>query len=320
MRGQNSTSGRVEQADTKILVNGVKPERSANDSHDQRDAGKKLGRAKRRYVTKAMVEALRGKLNTRQWSSLRDIGRLGVATGRQLERLHYDHSDSGRRLARLELSQLVDWQVLQRLTRRIGGVRSGSKGYVYALGLAGQRLLWPNRARYRQPWTPRPRYLRHALNVSDLYVRLREAETEQPIQLSIYDAEPRCWRSFAGPGGAPTTLKPDAYVELNVGDFEDRYFIEVDLASGDGPRILAKAKTFVRYWQSGKEQEESQVFPIVLWVTTTEERRSFIVDVLTKLAPDQWQVFAVTTIDKAAALMASGAATAISNQREEVNE
>ena len=72
------------------------------------------------------------------------------------------------------------------------------------------------------------------------------------------------------------TLKPDAYAVLYQGDFEDRLFIEVDLGTEDGPRILAKARTFMNYWRSGKEQESTGIFPLVCWVTDTEQRRDFL--------------------------------------------
>jgi hypothetical protein len=188
--------------------------------------------------------------------------------------------------------------VLQRLTRRIGGVRAGSRGFVYALGVTGQRIVYPNRHRYREPWTPQPSYLRHALTVSELYVRLREDEPNGHLRLVAYDAEPRCWRSFAGPGGAMVTLKPDSYAVLHQGDFEDRLFIEVDLATESGPRILKKAKTYVAYWRSGKEQETSGIFPLVCWVASTEERREFLSRMLERLPDVERPIFTVTTTEK----------------------
>jgi hypothetical protein len=267
--------------------------KSANDSH-----GQQIKRAPRRYFTKAEVIAIEARLNDRQRSCLIDIDRLGTATGRQLERLHYESTDAGRRLCRLELARLVELGVLQRLTRQIGGVRSGSRGYVYALGLTGQRIRHPNKLRYRPPWTPQPSYLRHALNVSDLYFQLKEAERTGHLELATYDAEPRCWRSFAGPGGQMITLKPDAFASIYQGDFEDRLFIEMDLGTEDGNRILAKCKTFLSYWRSGKEQEHTGVFPLVCWVATTEARRDFLLRTIERLKEPEQAIFTVTIRDE----------------------
>jgi hypothetical protein len=131
--------------------------------------------------------------------------------------------------------------------------------------------------------------------VSDLYVRLRETERTSSLELMTYDAEPRCWRSFSGPGGVKTTLKPDAYAVCYQGDFEDRFFLEVDLGTEDGPRLAAKARTFVNYWRSGKEQEASGIFPLVCWVTDTEQRRDFLARTLDRLPEPERALFTVTT-------------------------
>ena len=288
----DASSGRVEWEHPIRSEHAGNSPKSANDSYGQNGST-----AQRRYTTKAAVEALREKLTDRQWSCLRDIGRLGTATGRQLERLHYEATETGKRQARHDLAMLTSTRALQRLTRSIGGVRSGSRGYVYAVGVAGQRLLSPGKARYRPPWTPQPSYLRHALNVSDLYVQLRLAERAGLLELDAFDAEPRSWRSFAGPGGGMVTLKPDAYAALLLGEFEDRYFIEMDMATESGPRILSKAKTYIRYFQSGREQGASGVFPIVVWVTTTPERRDFIVRMLAKIGEPDRAIFVVVTRD-----------------------
>ena len=287
-------SGRVESNMPNTPQNAGLSRNSANDSHDDQ---LRTTSSSRHYVTAAQLERINSKLSDRDRSILIDIGRLGTASGRQLERLHFGSSSSDRRSARLALSALVASQVLQRLTRSVGGTRAGSKGYVYALGLAGQRILNPNKQRYRPPWTPQPSYLRHALSVSDLYVQLREAERDQSLELAVYDTEPKCWRSFAGPGGSMATLKPDAFATLYQGDFEDRYFIEVDLGTEDGTRLLTKARTYLRYYQSGKEQEASGVFPLVLWVAHTPERASFIAMTMQRLKPAEQQLFATCTRD-----------------------
>jgi len=290
MTVQRPASGRIESDAALSPLRMPKEGRTANDSH-----GRRSREEGRRRITKADAAAVGERLSARERACLDDVARLGTATGRQLERLHYEQTETGRRTARIELRRLTDLGVLQRLTRRIGGVRGGSRGFIYAVGVIGQRILYPDRIRYREPWTPRPSYLRHALNVSDLYVRLREAERIADLQLVAYDAEPRCWRSFFGPGGAVVTLKPDAYVVVYQGQFEDRLFIEVDLATEDGPRILAKARMFVNYWRSGKEQGASGVFPLVCWVTETGERRAFIDHILDRIGESERALFTVTT-------------------------
>ncbi len=263
-------------------------------------------KAKRVYVTRAHIEAVKGQLKGRQWSILFDVWRVGVLSGRQVRRLYYGESAAEGRLARKHLTQMVQWRMIDRLERSVGGQRSGSAGYIYSLGPAGQRLLEPERKRSRPAWTPQMSYLRHALAVSELYTRLREHERTTQMQLVTFDGEPVCWRHYFGPGGARSVLKPDALAVTGIDNYEDRYFIEADCGTESGPRIAAKARMYVRYWQSGREQAETGIFPYVLWLAPNTKRASFLVDVLAKLDAEHWRLFLVLTTDEAPGRMAMG--------------
>jgi hypothetical protein len=245
------------------------------------------------------VREVAARLSDRDWAILADVERLGVASAQQLRRLHYEQSPSGSRLARMDLARLVKQRVLSRLDRRIGGVRSGSDGFVYALDVLGQRLLDPEAHRVRTPWTPGASHLGHALAVSDLYMRLWEYSGDW--QLVSYETEPTCWRSFHGPGGQRVTLKPDALVSALSGDYDERNFIEIDQATEATTRIAAKARLYVRYWQSGREQISQGVFPRVVWVTPNERRRDQLAETLANLDAEHWQLFVVTTTEDAVA-------------------
>lgn len=261
---------------------------------------------RRAYITRTCLERLQRQLTARDRALLATVARLNVASGQQLRRLHYPDTDSGRRLARLDLARLSEWRVLARLGRRIGGVRAGSEGYVYALDVAGQRLLddRPKR-RHWAPWTPQPSHLRHTLAVSELYVGLRLAEG-QSNPLPTFDTEPRCWRRFTGPGGGPLVLKPDAYLVIDSGPYEDRYFVEIDCGTESLPRLADKARLYTRYWQSGREQAPSGVFPLVLWIAPDPKRVNAIVDALARLPASDWQLFVVTTAERATSQLIAG--------------
>jgi hypothetical protein len=293
-----------------------KGSKSANDSIEQFNLLGRGQRAKRAYVTRRYVKTVSGRLNGREWAILRDVGRLGVASGKHLQRLHYGPSPAGGRLARKHLGELIRWQVLTHLDRSVGGVRSGSSGYVYALGVTGQRLLEPDRWRFRPPWTPGASHLRHALSVSELYVQLREAEKAGSIDLLAYDTEPQCWRRYFGPGGARSNLKPDSLAVVGLNEFEDRYFIELDLGTESGPRITTKAKAYVRYFASGREQAETGVFPYVLWVAPNPERADLLMDALARVPAEYWRLFQVTTTSNAVQRITDEASQSISNQKE----
>jgi hypothetical protein len=192
-------------------------------------------------ITAAGVRGLSELLGDRDMELIRSLGQVRVATTRQLERLHFHEGTplSNARVCRRTLDRLTGWKVLERLNRRIGGVRAGSASFVYVLAVAGQRLLGAGGPaggrRYQRPWTPSAAFLGHALAVTELYVRLVEGPRRQGFELMEFQGEPRCWRSFTGPGGEPVSLKPDAFVRLATPEFIEHAFVEVDRGT-ESPR------------------------------------------------------------------------------------
>jgi len=301
----HAISGRVEApADTDLEPGGIGVV-SANDSLKEFWNNRGCVVTRRAYATRSRVALVAQQISQRDRAILADIRRLNIASGQQLRRLHYADTDTGKRMARLELARLTQLRAVARLERRVGGVRAGSDGYVYALDTLGQRLLEPERRRYRSPWTPQPHHLRHALAVSELYVRLREAERGMNAHIEVFDTEPSCWRSFTGPGGSRIVLKPDAFAVVSGQSYEDHWFVELDCATESSPRIVSKAKLYARYWQSGREQASSGLFPGVLWVAPSERRRNQIVRAIATLPADTWQLFVITTLDVASGLILS---------------
>ena len=272
----------------------------------------------RRYITKVKVERVAASLTRRDRELLNTVARVSVASERQLRQMRGAESASARRLFRMDVARLVELRVLARLERRIGGVRSGSDGYVYALDVVGQRIAQPSRRSYRPPWTPQPMHLRHALAVSQLYVDLSRTTTDD-VRLTIFDAEPAAWRFFHGPGGTRLVLKPDAFVVLTGRDYQDRSFIEIDRATESLPRIVDKAKAYVRYFQSGREQERHNVFPLVVWIAPDARRSGRLVEALSRLSADHWRLFAVTADDQAVESLVTGAFAPLTNRKEEIS-
>jgi len=219
-------------------------------------------------------------------------------------------------MARLDLSALVERRVLARLERSIGGRRAGSEGWTYALDVAGKRLLNPGQRRQWKPWTPDSHHLRHALAVSELYVQLRDLDRLGTVELEHFDAEPRCWRFFHGPGGAPLVLKPDAFVATATAEYLDSWFIELDRATEPMTVIIAKAKSYCRYWQSGREQMTEGVFPTVLFVVPDDSRQAQLVDMLSQLPTESAQLFQVAAADSVVRSMASGELIINNNPKE----
>ncbi len=249
-------------------------------------------------------------LSERDRAVTETVARLRLVSGQQLGRLLFSEGENPAtraRLARRSLARLTDLRVVTRLERRVGGVRAGSAGHVYALDVAGQRLVayWQGEgiARSRSAFEPGTPFVRHTLALAEHYVRLVEAEREGAVELLSFSAEPECWRRFTGLGGAALTLKPDAFVSLGVGEFEERSFLEIDCGTEGRSALLRQCRGYLDYFRSGAEQAASGVFPRVVWITTTERRVGLLTEVCAALPPEAWQLFVVGRPERALSLL-----------------
>ena len=264
----------------------------------------------RQRISEARVAQLQEQLGQRERAVIETLDNVRLATASQLERLHFTQGMplANARQCRRTLKRLSELRVLARLDRRVGGVRSGSAGYIYALDVAGQRLASASGPaggiRVRRPWTPGAPFVRHGLAVTELYCRLREAERAGKLDLLEFWAEPLCWRRFTGVGGGRVVLKPDAFVRLGLGEYEHASFIEVDRATQSGPTVANKLTVYRRYWQTGREQERFGVFPRVVILAPSEVRREALVEVCGKQPADAWALFRVAHYDAALDVLA----------------
>jgi hypothetical protein len=252
-----------------------------------------------RYATRAAVEQLASRLSTRDRAVLQTVSSLRFVSGAQLTRMHFyeaPSADANARTARRVLQRLVQLNCLHRLPRRIGGVRAGSSGFVYCLGLLGQRLAvlwgWQPGRRTRRSHVPGLAFLNHALAVAELHTLLTEGDRAGRFELLELAAEPASWRSYGGIGGQ-RVLKPDSYLRAHVGEFEDSYFIEVDMGSEGSQTLDRKLREYVAYAASGQEQTRRGVFPRVLWLTPDETRSGVIAGCVQRLPRQAGELFAV---------------------------
>lgn len=265
----------------------------------------------KRLTTTALV-ALAAELSERERRITETAVRLRLVSGKQLERLFFAEiaSVAGRgRIARRTLARLVERRVLGRLERRIGGVRAGAAGYVYYPAVGAQRLAayWQGEGlrRTRSPHEPNRAFVRHALGISEAYVRLVEADRDGRIELLEFQAEPVCWRSFTGPMGT-AWLKPDAFVRLAPDAVSERHaFLEIDCGTEGRAALTRKARVYLAAWQAGIA---SEVFPRVVWITTNERRVQLLVDICASLPAEAWKLFAVTAPERALDVLSGGAA------------
>ncbi len=178
---------------------------------------------------------LRTQLGERDLAVLESLATLRLLTGKQLQRLHVaDGSPLTRaRRARALLQRLTNLRLVTRLERRIGGIRAGSEGHLYTLSGLGQAVLSPDAPpgrRRRSLGQTKPWFQDHLLAVAELAVKLSVYTRDGRAELLAFETEPACWRRFTGSGGQLITLKPDAYVRIGLGEYEQRAFLELDLA------------------------------------------------------------------------------------------
>lgn len=244
---------------------------------------------------------------------LETVGRLHLASHAQLAALlalglSSDGAPASRaRQTRRVLQRLAEAGLLARLERRVGCVRAGSSGFVYYLGPAGQRLLayWQGRGLIRGRTRPEPgtSYVAHRLAVSQLYVDLCLAEKVGELELLQFDAEPDCWRIYQNGFGESVRIKPDAFVRLGVGAYEERAFVEVDLGSESRTVIARKLRAYSDYYRSGQEQATQGVFPRVVILVSTEARKAALVDVAARLPTEDWHLFTIGLLSGGARLL-----------------
>jgi hypothetical protein len=255
------------------------------------------------YVTTASVVALKRRLSDQDWAIVDDVQQMRLAAACDLQALAALRGEVQVRQFRRRLQRLFELGVLARLERRVGGERAGSSGWVYALGLAGQRLLDEgDGSSVRRPWNPRPSWLGHALAASHLYVELRQAEHAGQLKLLAYQSEPACWRVFAD-GPSSVTLKPDAFVRFEVGDDIVSSFIEVDCATESATTLNGKFDVYRRHWHSDDEQTRHGVYPEVLWLAPTPARCRVLEQVRARQPSDAQALHRVGLYQRARSLL-----------------
>ena len=260
-----------------------------------------------RYASRAAAVRLSEALSERDQAVLRDLGRVRVLTGTQLTRLHFGNLStvSRERTRRRVLARLTEHDLVTTLERRIGGVRAGSAGLVYTLGVAGQRVV-PLLAdeqpvkRPRHPWTPSQLFLAHTLAVSELYVRLVEAARADALALAAYQTVPASWV----PDGLGDWLKPDAYAVVRAGAVEDSWWIEVDRATESLPTMKRKLRAYLDFVQRGQLGPDDVVPRVLITVPDDKpKRQSDIRDLLAHLPEPADKLFHLTAFDTAVPYM-----------------
>jgi hypothetical protein len=263
------------------------------------------------------VEHIAERLSPRDTQIINTVHRLRLATGAQLDRLHFaDLADSCRgRVRRRVLHRLASWRVLATLPRRVGGVRAGSTGLIYSLDTVGAWLMRLHAATTghnapRRPTQPGTGFTSHTLAVSELYVHLVERARTGAFQVATFQTEPACW----WPDDLGGQLKPDAHTLLAANGYQDCWWIEVDQATETLPRLKKKLQNYLDFHRRGGIGPAG-VLPRVLITTPTAQRCTAITDLIAGLPPPADQLFRAVLHEAAADLLIHSLAQPIHSER-----
>jgi Replication-relaxation len=211
------------------------------------------------------VDIVASELSERDRAILASFRTVQLLTGEHIERLHCkDLSELSRARRRRDiLNRLVRLRILDKLPRRVGGIRAGSAGSVFGLGVIGERLITIGR---RSRWRGGIALVSHTLGVSEVFVRVKEVEAQGDIQNVSFVNEPQCWQTIEGDDALSDSwlLKPDALLSFERSGEMQNWFVEVDRGTESASTLRKKMTTYEAAWEAGFNIEG--VMPRVWWV------------------------------------------------------
>lgn len=223
------------------------------------------------------IQRIASQLSQRDWAIIRFIHQHRYATTTQVRRRfftqHASQSAATRACVRV-LDRLVTKRILTRLERRIGGVRHGSAAFIWCLDVVGDRLTHAGGSPRRRVHEPSFPFLAHTLALTEAHVQLHEAAGDGAFRLNEVQVETEAWRDYVSSNGVKRILKPDLMVTVSSDDYDDHWYVEIDLGTESLPVLLRKCGAYEDYRRTGRAQAEHGVFPRVLWVLPDSAREA----------------------------------------------
>lgn len=262
-------------------------------------------------ISRKHLEALVPTLIERDNNILTALRRCRYLTTKQIQRLYFTDASNptaGLRAANRSLKRLKELELVGSLARRIGGVRAGSGSLIWYLTDAGERLLRLGDGTVRprrRPHEPSLVFLKHTLAVAECFIQLTEICNGKGLELIKAEMEPDCWRSFNYKGSI-SALRPDLFALINCDEYEDRYFIEIDLNSEAPITVVEKCRRYYDYYRSGLEQKAHEVFPLTVWIVPDTARKESLIRHIREAFQKQPKIFIVITPEDLEPLIRQG--------------
>lgn len=280
--GRN-TGGKVEHPVIHSRVPG--PRRAAAAAHARTPGVRRTEPSSRRGPGTTGLRDMLARLSARDRLILTLLSNHKFVTTRQLQALAFTHHASelsAARTTRRVLQRLGRDGLLASMPRRIGGVYGGAENPVWHLTPTGYRLvhLAAGHADGSAPLRirePSKRIIEHCQAVAEARIAVERTSREfGDISVVQVTTEPDTWRRYAGPMGTTEVLKPDLELVTRMtdddGQYEDRWFLEIDLDTEHPPVVVRQCQQYEDYRRTGLEQERKGVFPLVVWVVPDEAR------------------------------------------------
>ncbi len=263
-------------------------------------------------VGKNQLEKYSEELTERDREILASLKKCKFLLTGQIQRLHIIDASTqkaARRAAARELRKLKDYGLVATLERRIGGSRAGSGSLIWHLTEAGERFLVmdnPEQYTRRRYLEPSRMFLKHSLAISECYVQLVEICRRTPgLTLLTADWEPDCWRPYSHHGNT-VQLKPDLFFATKCGEYEDRWFVEIDLATESPTTILRKCERYHDYYKTNLEQRKHGVFPVTMWLVPDKARKEVLRTAISEAYKKSTKMFLVIMPDELEELIVRG--------------
>ncbi len=262
-------------------------------------------------VSRRQLQELDSRLGERDRELLKAVQQYRYLMTGQIQRLLFADAanpSAGLRAASRTLKKLSKAGLISSLSRRIGGVRAGAGSLTWYLTHAGERLLRLHDTKafpVRRHFEPSPYFLAHTLAIAETALQLMEICQKHEPKITALQLEPECWRTYSN-AGISLSLKPDLFAITTTEEYEDRYFIEVDLDTESPAKIIEKCQRYHAYYRSGLEQEESEMFPLTVWIVPSTSRKEKLIRHLREAFEKQAKLFAVITGDELERLILEG--------------
>jgi hypothetical protein len=262
-------------------------------------------------ISRRQLEELSPTLSGQDKEILSALRRCRYLTTKQIQQLYFRNAATplaGLKASNRNMNKLRGLELAGALARRIGGVQAGSGSRIWHLTEAGERLLrlGDGTARPRKRFfEPSPHFLSHTLAVAECYIQLTEICDGKDLTLIKAEMEPDCWRSYSHKGHL-TALRPDMFTVTICGEYEDRWFVEVDLNTEAPITVVEKCRRYHDYYRSGLEQKEHEVFPLTVWIVPDEARKISITRHIRDEFPKLPKIFIVITPSELESLIRQG--------------